>query len=171
MKNENVTKQCSQRLQQAVCTLAHGVVDNTDGTDCWRLRTGGKQSVMAGVSRRSNQNSAECGERIVGQTALGSVTVWQTAQQIDSTVFVSRITHSTHCMNSKLGVSPRFTVQRWSRDPQSHDCKQVELGRKLGRRRANAAQPRRAAHAHTGTNSNWHEYICKYVNQRPYRIL
>jgi len=52
----------------------------------------------------------ECGERIVCQTALGSVTVWRTAQQIDSTVFVSRITHSTHCTNSELGVSPRFAA-------------------------------------------------------------
>jgi len=55
--------------------LTHGVVDDTDETDCWRRRTHGRRSVMAGVSRRSYQNSTECGERIVIQTALGSVTV------------------------------------------------------------------------------------------------
>jgi len=51
----------------------------------------------------------ECGERIVRQTALGSATVWRTAQ-IDSTLVVSRITHSTLCTSSELGVSPRFTA-------------------------------------------------------------
>jgi len=33
------------------------VVDDTDGTDCWRRWTGGGWLVMAGVSRHSNQNS------------------------------------------------------------------------------------------------------------------
>jgi len=83
------------------------VVDDTDRTDCWHRRTGGGRSVTAGVSRRSNQNSNECGERIVRQTALGSVTVWRTAQQIDSR---SSSVVSPTCMNSELGVSPRLTA-------------------------------------------------------------
>jgi len=89
--------------------VAHGVVDDTVETDCWRRMTGGRQSVMAGVSRRSYQNSTECGERIVSQTALGNVSVANsTADRL--TVFVSRITHSTHCLNSELDFSVRFTA-------------------------------------------------------------
>jgi len=97
-------------------------------------------SVVVAIRTRT-----ESGERIVRQTALSSVTVWQTAQQIGSTIFVSRITHKTHCTNSELGVSPRFTAlsicihqrltwkcreiappvwtQRWSRDFSSFDSK------------------------------------------------
>jgi len=95
--------------EQQMC-WSNSVVDNTDGrTDGvvgraadgrWR-----PASVVVAIKTRT-----ECGERIVHQTALGSVTVWRTAQQIDSTVFVSRITHSTHCTNSELGVSPRLTA-------------------------------------------------------------
>jgi len=48
--------------------------------------------------------------RIVQWTALGSVTVWRTAQQIDTPVFISRITHSTHCTNFELSIYPRFTA-------------------------------------------------------------
>jgi len=102
-------------------------------------------SVVVAIRTRT-----ECGEHIVRQTALGSVTVWRTAQQIDSTVFVNRITRSTHCTNSELGVSPRFTAlsifiqqrltwkcreiastfwtQRWSCDFWSYGSKQVKTG-------------------------------------------
>jgi len=123
-------------------------------------------SVVVAIRTRT-----ECGERIVRQTALGSVTVWRTAQQIDSMVFVSCITHSTHCTNSELGVSPRFTAlsvfiqerltwkvfrnrappvwtQRRSRDLLSHGSKQVKPGRKMGRHPAKAAQLRRVAYAY-----------------------
>jgi len=34
--------------------------------------------------------------------------------------------------------------------------------------KSRAAQLWRAADAYTGINSDCHEYICKYVNQRPY---
>jgi len=87
---------------------------------------------------------------------------------------------SQHCRSLLNNVWPEkcpeiastIWTQRRSRDPQSHASKQVKPGRKLGRRPANAAQPRCAAHAYTGTNSDWHEYIlCKYINQRPHRIL
>jgi len=33
------------------------IVDDTDGMDCRRRRTGGVRSVMAGISRHSDQNS------------------------------------------------------------------------------------------------------------------
>jgi len=106
-------KRCGQRLAASTEQQTHWnncVVDDTDVTDCWRRRTGGGRSVTAGVSRVAIRTRTECGQRIVRQTALGSVKVWRTAQQINSTVFVSRITHSTHCMNSELGVSPRYTA-------------------------------------------------------------
>jgi len=143
-------------------------------------------SVVVAIRTRT-----ECGERIVRQTALGSVTVWRTAQQIDPAVSVSRITHSTPCTNSELGVSPRFTAlsifiqqrltlkcreiappvwtQLRSRDFSSYSNRLVkpgQHGRNLGRRQAKAAQLRRAGYAHTGPNSDLYEYICKYVNQR-----
>jgi len=57
----------------------NGIVDDSDETDCWRRRTGGKRSVMPGVSR-SNQYLNGCGQRIVRQTTHGSVTVWRKTQ-------------------------------------------------------------------------------------------
>jgi len=40
-----------------VSTLAHGMVNDTNGTDCWHHRTDSGRSVMAGIRCRSTQNS------------------------------------------------------------------------------------------------------------------
>jgi len=83
-----------------------GLSTRTAG-DVGRAADGRRRPASVVVATRTR---TECGERIVRQTALGSVTVWRTAQQIDSTAFVSFISHSPHCTNSELGFSPRFTA-------------------------------------------------------------
>jgi len=156
------------------------VVDDTDGTDYWCRRTVGGRSVTADVSHRSNQtlNWMCWAYRSSDSSRQCHSVANSTADRL--TVFVSRLIHSTHCTNSELGVSPRFTAlsifiqqrltwkvsrnrppplwtQQWSRDLQSRGSKQVKPGRKLGRRRAKAARLRRAAYVYTGTNSNWYK--------------
>jgi len=86
------------------------MADVTDGTDCWRRRTGGEQSVMASVSRRSYQNP-----NWMWWAYRLSDSSWQCHSVVNSTadrltVFVSCTTHSKHCTNSELGFSPRFTA-------------------------------------------------------------
>jgi len=117
-------------------------------------------------------------------------------QQIDSTVLVSRITHSTHCtaqtpssaslqdsqqcrslfnnvwLEKCRQIAPSVWTQRRSRDFLSYGRKQVITGqhdRKTGSaaaQQATAMQLQRAAYTYAGTNSNWYKY--NYVNQRPH---
>jgi len=154
----------------------------TDGTDCWRRRTGSGRSVTAGVSCRSAApNLRWLWWTYRCRTVLGSVTVWRTAQQIDSRVVsVSRITHSPpsstslqsslHCRSStndvwlrSEGICARYSAAvTW---PTITWQKTVET-KSASRRQANADQRRQRAAI---CNSNWYKYICNYVNQRPQR--
>jgi len=90
--------------------LVHGVVDGTDGMDCWHRRTSGGRSVTAVVSRHSTGNL-----RWLWLTYRLSVSSRQCHSVANSTadrltVFVSRINHSPHCMYTELDFSPKFTA-------------------------------------------------------------
>jgi len=140
-------------------------------------------SVVVAIRTRT-----KCGERIIRQTALGSVTVWRTAQQIDTTVFVSHITHSTHCTNSELVVSPRLTAlsifiqqcltwkcrkiappvwtQRRSRDlssPASKQNKWKSMATGLCKHSCSVQPMRTQVQSVTGMKR--YAYICKYAKQ------
>jgi len=81
-----------------------------NGTDCWRRRTVGGRSVTSGVSRHSNQNSNWMWWAYRSSDSSRQCHSVANSTTDRLTVFVSHITHSTHCTNSELGVYPRFTA-------------------------------------------------------------
>jgi len=147
---------------------------------------------MAGISRRSNQNPnwmwwayrspdscRQC--HSVANSTAGRLAV-----------FVSCITHSTHCINSEFGFSPRFTAlsiftqQRltWEVTHRLNTAAVTWLTVSLQQTGETTSETGLAAgyvNAATAARSvcvhrykQWlvaYEYICKYVNQRPRWIL
>jgi len=131
------------------------VVDDTDGTDCWRRRMGGEWSVTTGVTRRSNQNSNE---------------MWWAVCSSDN----SRQCHSVaNSMADRLTwkcqeIAPQFehsVSHVTSRHSMANRWKQVDKAGKLGRRRRSrlrqrscGAQPMHTQ-VQTMTGSNTYAYI------------
>jgi len=165
------------------------VVDDTDRTDCWRRRTGGERSVTAGVSRRSNQNSnwmwwaywssdssRQC--HSVANSKADRLSGLRQSYHPQHTLHELRARRLSEIHSAVNLYSTTSDLKKVSRNRRPHTvanrCKQVNTARKTksaAEQQATATQLRCAAYVYTGTNSDWYEYICKYVNQRPYWTL
>jgi len=143
---------CSQQLAAGAeqqTRWNNCVVDDTDGVGCWRRRAGGKWSVTAGISRRSNQNSnwmwrayrssdssQQC-HSVANSTAdrLNSIRQSHHPQHTLHKLRAWRLTkiHSTVdiYLTSDLkcrGIGRPVWTQWRSRDFSSHGSKQVKTG-------------------------------------------